>query len=138
MRTTANRSRGSLALLALAGSIGLSLGVATGATADPKHGVLPLECDELGSVEIAVPGNGYATTPGLVAASAQVGIPYAITLVGTYTPTAGSPSRSSTSSSGGRRHSGRLDHCTFHQEGDDELGTFVLDGDVWISYTPSH
>lgn len=30
----------------------------------------------------------------------------------------------------------RLDHCTFHQEGLDELGSFVLDGDVWISYTP--
>ena len=135
MRTRANRSRGILALLALAGSIGLGLGVATGATADPKHGVLPLECDELGSLEIAVPGNGYAT-PGLVAASAQVGIPYAITLAGS-TPV-GEPEPILDVVERRAPAHDRLDHCTFHQEGVDELGTFVLDGDVWISYTPTH
>jgi hypothetical protein len=138
MRTTAKGSRVSIALLALASSVGLSLGLATAANADPKNGVLPLECDELGSVEIAIPGNGYATTPGLVAASTQVGVPYAITLVGTYTPFGGDPEP--ILDVFGRRApaSGRLDHCTFHQEGDDGLGTFVLDGDIWISYTPSH
>ena len=138
MRITENRSRGGLALLALAGSIGLSLGVATAASADPKNGVLPLECDELGSVEIAVPGNGYATTPGLVAASTQVGIPYAITLIGTYTPFGGEPEPILDVYTRRAPAHDRLDHCTFHQEGADELGSFVLDGDVWISYTPSH
>jgi hypothetical protein len=138
MRTTANKSRGRLALLVLAGSTALSLGMGTAASADPKSGVLPLECDELGSVEIAVPGNGYATTPGLVASSTQVGIPYAITLVGTYTPYGGEPEPILDAVARRAPASGRLDHCTFHQEGDDGLGTFVLDGDVWISYTPSH
>ena len=138
MRTTVNRSRGGLALLALASSMGLSFAVPTAANADPKSGVLPLECDELGSVEIAVPGNGYAITPGLVASSTQVGIPYAITLVGTYTPYGGEPEPILDVVERRAPASGRLDHCTFHQEGDDGLGTFVLDGDVWVSYTPSH
>ena len=91
MGSTANRSRAGIALLALASSIGLSLGVATPANADPKNGLLPLECDGLGSLEIAIPGNGIATTPGLVATSTQVGIPYAITLTGTFTPVGGEP-----------------------------------------------
>ncbi len=134
VRTRANRSRGILALLVLAGSIGLGLGVATGVSADPRHGVLPLECDELGSLEIAVPGNGF--TPGPVGASAQVGFPYAITLAGSIPVGEPEPildvfERRATAHD-------RLDHCSFHQEGVDELGSFLLDGDVWISYTPTH
>jgi hypothetical protein len=34
-------------------------------------------------------------------------------------------------------HNGRLDHCSFHQEGGDEFGSFEVDGEVWISYTPA-
>ena len=41
MRSTANKSRAGLALLALASSIGLSLGMATAANADPKNGRAP-------------------------------------------------------------------------------------------------
>lgn len=134
VRTRANRWRGILALLALAGLIGLGLGVATGQSADPKHGVLPLECDELGSLEIAVPGNGF--TPDLVAARAQVGVPYAITLAGSIP--VGEPEPILNVFEQRAPAHDRLDHCTLHQEGVDELGTFVLDGDVWISYTPTH
>ena len=138
MRTTANRSRAGIALLALASSIGLSLGVATPANADPKNGLLSLECDELGSVEIAIPGNGIATTPGLVATSTQVGIPYAITLTGTFTPLSGEPEPILDVYRRPAPAHDRLDHCTFHQEGTNESGSFELDGDVWISYTPTH
>ena len=138
MRTTANRSRAGIALLALASSIGLSLGVATPANADPKNGLLPLECDGLGSLAIAIPGNGIATTPGLVATSTQVGIPYAITLTGTFTPVGGEPEPILDVYERRAPAHERLDHCTFHQEGTNESGSFVLDGDVWISYTPTH
>ena len=138
MGTTANRARVGIALLALASSIGQSLGVATPANADPKNGVLPLECDELGSVEIAIPGNGIATTPGLVVASTRVGIPYAITLTGTFTPVSGEPEPILDVYERRAPAHDRLDHCTFHQEGANEFGSFALDGDVWISYTPSH
>jgi hypothetical protein len=138
MRTTANTSRAGIALLALAGSIGLSLGVATPANADPKNGLLPLECDELGPLAIAIPGNGIATTPGLVATSTQVGIPYAITLTGTFTPVGGDPEPIFDLYERPAPAHERLDHCTFHQEGTNEAGSFVLDGDVWISYTPTH
>ena len=132
--TRANRARGILALVALAGLIGLGLVVATGVTADPKHGVLPLECDELGSLEIAVPGNGF--TPDSVAAGARVGVPYAITLAGS-TPV-GEPEPILDVVERRAPAHDRLDHCSFHQEGVDELGSFVLDGDVWVSYPPTH
>ena len=134
VRTTANSSRGILALLALAGSIGLGLGVATGVSADPKHGVLPLECDELGSLEIAVTGNAF--TPGPVAARAQMGVPYAITIAGSVP--VGEPEPILHVIERRAPAHDRLDHCTLHQEGVDKLGTFVVDGDVWISYTPTH
>ena len=62
MSTTANTSRAGIALLALAISIGLSLGVATPANADPKSGVVPLECDELGTLEIVVAGTTAPAT----------------------------------------------------------------------------
>ena len=138
MRTTANRSRGGIALLALATSIGLSLGAATRANADPKRGLLQLACDQLGSLEITIPGNGVATAPGLVATSTQVAIPYSITLTGTFTPVDGRPEPILDVYERRAPAHDRLDHCTFHQEGSNEFGSFMLDGDVWVSYTPSH
>ncbi len=137
MRSIANRSHVGIALLALAASIGLTLGVATAASADPKSGVIPLECDELGSLGIAIPGNGIATAPGLVATSTQVVIPYAITLTGTFTPVGGLPEPILDVYERRAPAHDRLDHCTFHQEGSNEFGSFVLDGDVWVSYTSS-
>jgi hypothetical protein len=120
-----------IALLALASSIGLSLGLATRANADPTGGVIPLECDELGSVAIVIPGNGIATAPGLVVGSTQVGVPYAITLTGTFTPVGGEPEPILDAFERRAPAHDRLDHCTFHQEGANEFGSFVLDGDVF-------
>ncbi len=62
MRIAGNSARAGIALLALVGSIGLSLGLAVPANADPESGVLPLECDELGSLDVVAAGNGTATT----------------------------------------------------------------------------
>ena len=138
MRILANRSRGGVALLALMASTGLSLGVAAPANGDPKSGVLPLECDELGSLEVAVAGNGTATTPGLVIGDTRVGFPYKIMLTGTFTPIGGEPEPFVDEYLRRAPAHERLDHCTFHQEGANEFGSFVIDGDLLISYTPSH
>jgi hypothetical protein len=102
VRARANRSRGILALLALASSIGLGLGVATGVTADPKHGVRgPLRHHNRREHPVGEP------EPILHVIERRA------------------PAHD------------RLDHCTLHQEGVDKLGTFLVDGDVWISYTPT-
>jgi len=138
MRTTANRPRAGIALLALASSIGLSLGVAVPANADPKRGVIPLECDELGSLEIVVAGTTAPASPGLAVLSTQVGIPFAISLSGTFTPVGGQPEPFLDVYSRRAPSHQRIDHCTFHQEGATGSGSFVIDGDLWISYTPTH
>jgi hypothetical protein len=136
MRT--NRPRGSLALLALASSLGLAVAVASPANADPKGGAIPLECDELGSLEIVVAGTTAPSTPGLAVVSTQVGVPYAITLSGIFTPVGGEPEPFLDVYERRAPAHQRIDHCTFHQEGATGSGSFVLDGDIWISYTPSH
>ena len=138
MSTTANTSRAGIALLALAISIALSLGLATPVSADPKRGVVPLECDELGTLEIVVAGTTAPATPGLAVVSTQVAIPYAITLIGTFTPVGGVPAPFLDVYERRAPAHQRLDHCTFHQEGATGSGSFVIDGDIWISYTPSH
>jgi hypothetical protein len=138
MRPTANRSRPGIALLALASSIGLSLGVAGPSNADPKGGVVPLECDMLGSIAIVVAGTIAPSTPGLAVVSTQVGVPYAITLSGTFTPVGGEPEPFLDVYERRAPAHQRIDHCTFHQEGATGSGSFVIDGDLWISYTPTH
>jgi hypothetical protein len=138
MRTTAKGPRVGIALVALASSVGLSLGLAAPANADPKSGVTALECDELGSIEIVITGNSDSATPGLAVLSTQVGIPYAITLSGIFTPVGGEPEPFVDVYERRAPSHDRLDHCTFHQEGANEFGSFVIDGDVRISYTPSH
>ena len=138
MRTTVNRSRAGIALLALAAPIGLSLGVATPTSADPKRGVIPLECEKLGSLAVVVASRGTAATPGLAVLSTQVGIPYKITLSGTFTPVGGEPEPFFDEYLRRAPAHERLDHCTFHQEGTNEFGSFVIDGDILISYTPSY
>jgi hypothetical protein len=128
--------------LRLALTVGLSalafiaLGVAP-ASADPQKGeVLALECDALGSIEVVIFSNGRGS-PGLVVGSTQVGIPYKLTLEGTFTPAGGGdPETFSDAWEHPAPKSGRTDHCTFHQEESNEEGTAVLDGEVWISYTP--
>jgi hypothetical protein len=138
MRTTAIGSRRGVALLALLSSIGLSLGVASPANADPRGGVVPLECNELGSLEIVVAGTIAPATPGLAVVSTQVGIPFAITLSGVFTPVGGEPEPFLDVYERRAPSHQRIDHCTFHDEGATGSGSFVIDGDLWISYTPSH
>ena len=138
MRTTAIGSRRGVALLALLSSIGLSLGVASPANADPRGGVVPLECNELGSLEIVVAGTIAPATPGLSVVSTQVGIPFAITLSGVFTPVGGEPEPFLDVYERRAPSHQRIDHCTFHDEGATGSGSFVIDGDLWISYTPSH
>jgi hypothetical protein len=114
----------------------IALGVAP-ASADPQKGdLLELECDVLGAVEVVVLSNGRGS-PGLVVGSTQVGIPYRIHVEGTFTPVGGAPESFVDEWSKPAPQNGRLDHCTFHQEGSDPFGSFELDGEVWISYTPA-
>ena len=96
------------------------------------------ECDTLGSVDVIVFSNGRGS-PGLVVDSTQVGIPYKLILSGTFTPAGeGDPETFVDEWEHPAPRNGRLDHCTFHQEDSDESGSVVIDGEVWISYTPSH
>jgi hypothetical protein len=126
------------AVVAALGIAALSAGLAAPAGADPKNGeVIEINCDNLGSLEVVVFSNGPAS-PGLVVDSNQVGIPYKLHVEGTFTPTGGEPESFVDEFEKPGPRNGRLDHCTFHQEGMDEFGSFELDGEVWISYTPAH
>jgi hypothetical protein len=114
-----------------------TLGVAT-ASADPSKGeVIEIECDELGTLEIVVFSNGQPS-PGLVVGTNQVGITYRLYVEGTFTPVDGEPASFVDEFTKPAPRNGRLDHCAWHEEGSNEFGSFVLDGEVWISYTPTH
>ena len=118
--------------------IGLAAFGVAPASADPKKGdVLEISCDTLGALEIVVFSNG-PSSPGLVVGSTQVGVPYKLHIEGTFTPVEGEPESFVDEFEKPAPRSGRLDHCTFHQEESDEAGTVVIDGEVWISYTPAH
>jgi hypothetical protein len=104
--------------------------VANPAGADPTNPgeVLTLDCDGLGTLEIATNGNGL-WTPGLVIDGNQVLIPYRFRFE--FTPIGGDTEVFEVSKPAPRN--GRLDVCTF--SGEEEGGTFF--GTVWISYTPT-
>jgi hypothetical protein len=128
--------------LRLALTVGISalafaaLGVAP-AGADPQKGeLLALDCDTLGAIDVVIFSNGRGS-PGLVIGITQVGIPYKLHLEGTFTPSGGGdPETFVEEWEHPAPRNGRLDHCTFQQEGSDESGTFEVHGEVWISYTP--
>jgi hypothetical protein len=125
---------GLMAGVATVGLVGLG---AAPASADPKKGeVLEITCDTLGTLEVVVFSNG-PSSPGLAVGSNQVGIPYKLHVEGTFTPVGGEPEPFVDSFEKPAPRNGRLDHCTFHQEGSDQFGSFELDGEVWISYTPT-
>ena len=125
---------GLMGVVATVGLVGLG---AAPASADPKKGeVLEITCDTLGTLEVVVFSNA-AASPGLVVGSNQVVIPYKFHIEGTFTPVGGEPESFVDSFEKPGPRNGRLDHCTFHQEGSDEFGSFELDGEVWISYTPT-
>jgi hypothetical protein len=112
--------------------------LATPVGADPRNGeVVELSCDDLGTVQVVVFSNG-APSPGLVVDSNQVVIPYQLHIEGTFTPIGGEPESFVDDFEKPAPRNGRLDHCTFHQEGMDEFGSFELDGEAGVSYTPEH
>src|SRR4029450_3149734 len=105
--------------------------VAPSATADPKGEPLAVQCDVLGALDVGVVGRGRLA-PGLVVGSTQVVAPYRLTISGTFTPTVGDPAPFTDEFSRPAPGNGRLDHCTFHQEGALPDGTFVIDGEIWV------
>ena len=129
--------RTGLALLTTAGSFAVLPGAAGADPVNAKKGeLIAIVCDQLGSLTVAVNGNGEFT-PGLVTTSTQVGIPYEVHTSGTFTPNDGSPAQTFTDDVVKRGpRNGRLDECSFHSEGTDAYGSFVFDGSVKISYTP--
>jgi len=122
----------------LTGVTAVALGTsATPATADPQGEPIQMMCDGLGSIGVVVNGNG-AATPGHVVSSVQIGIPYALNVTYDVTPTAGDPFTVVDAYERPAPSNGRLDHCTFHDEFSNETGSFVVDGEIWLSYTPQH
>jgi hypothetical protein len=112
------------------------LAQAAPAAADPKGDILELECDRLGTLEVVVFSNG-PFAPGLVVGSNQVLIPYDFHIEGSFTPIGGAPETFTDDFAKAAPRHGRTDHCTFHEEGSDEFGSFEIDGEVLISYTPT-
>ena len=110
---------------------GILIGVAANAAEqDPKRGeLITLDCDALGTLDIAVNGNGL-WSPGHVVDSTQVLVPYKFRFE--FTPTGGGEPEVEEVAKRGPAD-GLLDVCTFTIEEED--GT--LNGTVWISYTPA-
>lgn len=116
-------------------ALGLSLGIASSAAADPAGEPVTIHCEELGTVDVVVIGRAQLA-PGLVVGANQVVTPYKISLAGVFTPPLGDPAPFRDEFSRPAPHNQRLDQCTFHQEGARPDGTFVIDGHIWLSYTP--
>jgi hypothetical protein len=116
-------------------ALGASVFTAPAAAADPRGEALTIHCDSSGTFEVIVVGGGKLA-PGLVVDSNRVVIPYRISIAGVFTPTVGAPEPFADEFARPAPGNGRLDHCVFHQEGALEDGTFVLDGNIWASYTP--
>jgi hypothetical protein len=118
------------ALFAVLVGVTMSVVMAGTAGADPvnakKGESLVLECDALGTIEIATNGNGQ-WTPGHVIGSTQMLIPYAFHFE--FTSPDGDTQSDDVAKSEPRNRP--LDRCTFG--GTDEFGSFS--GIVWLSYT---
>jgi len=132
--TSTTRRITKMALLG-ACALGLSVGAESTAVADPAGEMLGIHCDQLGTLDVIVVGRARLA-PGLVVDSNQVVTPYKLTLAGLFTPTVGDPAPFADEFARPAPGHGRLDHCTFHQEGALPDGTFVIDGDIWLAYTP--
>ncbi len=120
-----------------ASATALALTIASPASADPKGDVIAMQCEKLGTVGVIINGQG-AATPGHVVGSTQVGVPYALIVTGTSTPTGGDPIVFYDQVTRRAPRNGNLDYCTFHYEFADETHSVVADGQVWISYTPAN
>jgi hypothetical protein len=125
-------------MVAIVGGIGMMAGPAAADPTNAKKGeILEIHCDGgLGTLTVALNGNAQLT-PGLVTTSNQVVIPYRRHLEGSFTPTGGDPEPIVEDVQKRAPHNGRLATCTFHVEDSNESGSLVLDGTVWVSYTPA-
>ena len=123
------------AVIFVLGIATFGLAQAAPAAADPKGDILELDCDRLGTLEVVVFSNG-PSSPGLVVGTNQVLIPYELHLEGSFTPNGGEPETFTEDFARPAPRHGRTDHCTFHEEGSDEFGSFDIDGEVLISFTP--
>lgn len=112
-----------IAASALLGGVAGAVGLSAPAGAVPTNGeTLVLECDVLGTVEIATNVGNGEWTPGFLKGSHVRLIPYAFRFqFGDEVFEVSKPAPAN----------GRLDVCTFSVE--DEGGTF--NGTVWLSYT---
>lgn len=117
------------------GALGLGLGLALPAAADPKGEPIDMQCDTLGSLQVVLHGNG-PMTPGHVVGSTRVGIPYKLRVEGTFTTVGGEPQPFLDEFEKNAPRNQRLDFCSFHDEATTPAGTIVVNGSVWISYTP--
>jgi hypothetical protein len=112
---------------------------ATPANADPKNGdTLDLHCDGIGDVTIALTPHDAGWAPGLVTTSTQVLIPYSFHFEGSFTDSDGVVETFVDDVAKPAPRNKRTTTCTFHDEGPDEGGYFVIDGTVLVSITPSH
>lgn len=103
------------------------------ASADPtKPEPLELDCTGLGVISVIVAPGAGRWTPGLVANSTAVGVPYEFHITGTFTDDTGTyPITEDTVKRG--PNNGRSSTCTWHEEFEDENGTVVIDGIVKVS-----
>jgi hypothetical protein len=129
-------ARAATLTLAIMGGIWMMAGPAAADPTNAKKGeILELRCDGgLGTLTVALNGNTLLT-PGLVTTSNQVVIPYRLHFEGSFTPTGGDPEPIVEDVQKRGPHNGRLATCTFHEDESNELGSLVLDGTVWVSYT---
>lgn len=125
---------GAAALVASASFV--LVGAGTAGADPPETELLTLFCDELGTVDVVVSGQGLWSS-GRVVQNNQVLVPYELMFEGTFTPTGGETQYFSEHHTKPAPRNGRTDHCTFHQEGTDPEGTFQVDGQVRLSYTPT-
>jgi hypothetical protein len=95
---------------------------------------LALQCEKLGSLAIVLNGKG-TWTPGHVVGSTRVLKPYEIHITGTFTPKNGAPEPIDEHHVKKAPKSRKLDACTFHQEGSDAQGSFVVDGSAKVQYS---
>ncbi len=125
---------GAAALMTSASSV--LVGTGRAGADPPETELLRLSCDELGTVDVDISGRSLWSS-GRVVRSNRVLVPYELLFEGTFTPTQGEPQNFTEHHIKPAPRHGRTDHCTFHQEGTDPEGTFEVDGQVWLSYTPS-
>ena len=132
-------ARAATVTLAIVGAVGIMAGQAAADPINAKKGeILEIHCDGgLGTFTVALNGN-TDLTPGLVTTSNQVVVPYRLHLEGSFTPTGGEPEPILLDVQKPAPHNRRLAMCTFHEGGRNESGTLVLDGTIWVSYTPAH